>query len=68
MSLLLDGDRLIVSTNGYIYCLNPYTGEIFWHNPMEGFGIGPTALASVRGLSQPSLLPQAHEETERARR
>jgi hypothetical protein len=23
VSLLLDGDRLIVSTNGYIYCLDP---------------------------------------------
>jgi outer membrane protein assembly factor BamB len=28
VSLLLDGDRLVVSTNGYIYCLNPLTGRV----------------------------------------
>lgn len=50
VTLLLDGDRLIASTNGYIYCLDPLTGAIQWHNPMSGYGAGaPTALVSVRG-------------------
>ena len=45
---LLDGDRLIASTNGYIYCLDPATGDIRWHNPLKGYGMGaPTALASL---------------------
>ncbi|MCI0460302.1 MAG: PQQ-binding-like beta-propeller repeat protein [Gemmataceae bacterium] len=51
VSLLLDGDRLLVSTNGYMYCLDPLTGNILWHNPLEGYGIGPTSLVSVRGQS-----------------
>jgi hypothetical protein len=29
VTLQLDGDRLIVSCSGYIYCLNPLTGEFF---------------------------------------
>ena len=33
VTLLLDGDRLIVSTNGYIYCLDPLTGEIVNRTP-----------------------------------
>ena len=59
VTLLLDGDRLVVSTNGYMYCLDPYTGKIFWHNPMTGYGVGPTAIASVRGRSDPILAADA---------
>ncbi len=51
VSLLLDGDRLIVSTNGYIYCLDPLTGRVRWNNPLTGYGIGIAHLASVRGQS-----------------
>ena len=60
VSLLLDGDRLIVSTNGYIYCLDPLTGRTMWHNPLKGYGMGaPTSLVSVRGQSSADLLQQA---------
>ena len=45
--------------NGYIYCLDPLTGEILWHNPMKGYGVGtPTSLISVRGESS-QLIAQA---------
>ena len=50
-TLLLDGDRLIVSTNGYLYCLDPLTGAIRWQNPLAGYRVGVTTLASVRGGS-----------------
>ena len=50
-TLLLDGDRLIVSTNGYLYCLDPLTGAIRWENPLTGYRTGVTTLASVRGGS-----------------
>jgi outer membrane protein assembly factor BamB len=49
VTMLLDGDRLVVSVNGYIYCLDPATGEVLWNNEMAGFGTGVTSLASVRG-------------------
>lgn len=59
VTLLLDGDRLIVSTNGYIYCLDPLTGTILWHNPMKGFGQGtPTALLSQRGQGSHAMMQQ----------
>src|SRR5689334_9281860 len=32
VTLLLDGDRLIVSVMGYMYCLVPETGEQLWMN------------------------------------
>ena len=48
-TLLLDGDRLIVSTDGYLYGLDPLTGVIRWHNPLSGYGVGVTTMVSVRG-------------------
>ena len=60
VTLLLDGDRLIVSTGGFLFCLDPLTGEILWHNPMKGYGNStPTALLSVRGQSSQSVVAQA---------
>jgi outer membrane protein assembly factor BamB len=60
VTLLLDGDRLIASTNGYIFCLNPLTGAILWHNPLKGYGMGaPTSLISVRGQISDVVLHQA---------
>lgn len=49
ISLLLDGDRLIVSCNGYIHCLDPLFGQEAWNNPLTGFGTGIASLASVHG-------------------
>lgn len=51
ISLLLDGDRLIVAVNGYLYCLDPLYGQEVWRNPMRGFGHGVTSLASMYGAS-----------------
>lgn len=60
VTLLLDGDRLIASTNGYIFCLDPLTGAIRWNNPLKGFGMGaPTALVSVRGQISDVVIEQA---------
>jgi outer membrane protein assembly factor BamB len=60
VTLLLDGDRLIASTNGYIYCLDPLTGRIRWHNPLKGYGAGaPTAMVSARGQTSQTVIEQA---------
>jgi outer membrane protein assembly factor BamB len=44
--LVLDDSRLIVSVNGYTYCLDPQTGEQRWYNELSGFGTGVTSLAT----------------------
>ena len=44
--LLLDDTRLIVSVNGYTYCLDPRTGEQRWYNELKGFGSGVTSIAT----------------------
>lgn len=49
MSILLDGDRLIVSAQGYMYCLDPLFGQEVWSNPLEGMGTGVPCIASANG-------------------
>jgi outer membrane protein assembly factor BamB len=65
-SMLLDGDRLIVSCDGYTYCLNPLTGDVLWHNPLNGYGTGVTQLVSVRGQSSQVGTVQAADHTRAA--
>jgi outer membrane protein assembly factor BamB len=53
-TLLLDGDRLIVSVNGYMFALDAASGRQLWANEMVGYGYGVASLASVRGGATPS--------------
>ena len=59
VSLLLEGEKLFVSVNGYLYALDARTGAQLWHNPMKGFGYGVASLCSSRGRSGDALLGQA---------
>lgn len=51
VALLLDGDLLIASVQGYTYCLDPRTGNTLWNNPLKGKGLGVPAMVSLRGNS-----------------
>jgi outer membrane protein assembly factor BamB len=54
-AVLLDGDRLIVSIQGYTYCLDPLSGDPLWSNPLTGMGVGLPCLASARGNTTSQL-------------
>lgn len=47
-NVMLDGDILIVSIQGFMYGLDPLTGNTLWHNPLTGLGIGIPSLCSIR--------------------
>jgi outer membrane protein assembly factor BamB len=55
IALLIDGDRLIASCQGYTYCLDPMFGQLVWSNPLEGMGVGIPCIASVNGTSANSI-------------
>src|SRR3954470_19418113 len=63
-TVLLDGDRLIVSVMGYTYCLNPANGQMLWYNELPGMGTGVPSLASLRGgnLANPAAAAAQTEE------
>ena len=44
--LLADNQHLIVSVNGYTYCLDPATGDQRWFNELSGYGVGVASLVS----------------------
>jgi outer membrane protein assembly factor BamB len=68
ISLLLDGDRLIVSIQGYTWCVDPLTGQTLWYNNLPGMGTGVPSLASVRGTSLGAIALGAAAEEEHRRR
>jgi outer membrane protein assembly factor BamB len=51
VSVLLDGDRIIAATSGYLYCLDPVYGQLVWENPLKGKGQGICSLVSVHGAA-----------------
>ena len=57
-AILLDGDRLIVSVQGYSFCLEPTTGSVVWKNELKGHGVGITSIVSVRGNSSGAVAAQ----------
>ena len=56
VALMLDGDRLIASVNGYTYCLDAASGQALWQNDLKGFGIGIPCLTSYRSSSMASSM------------
>lgn len=51
VAALLDGDRIIASVQGYMYCLDALTGEQYWNNPLTGMGLGYASITSIHGNS-----------------
>jgi hypothetical protein len=45
--LVLDAQHLIVSINGYSYCLDPLCGQARWFNELAGFGSGVASIAAL---------------------
>jgi len=68
VSLLLDGEELFVSVNGYMYCLDARSGREIWFNKMKGFGFGVTSMAIVRGSTDLNHLAQSAMQQARRRR
>jgi outer membrane protein assembly factor BamB len=46
VNVVLDGNRLLASYCGEIYCLNLLTGNVLWHNPLKGHGTGLATIAT----------------------
>ena len=62
VSVMLDGDRLLVGISGYLYCLEAETGAQLWANPLTGYGLGILSFASVRGRTQSNDAAQIQAE------
>jgi len=59
--LLRNSNQLIVSANGYMYCLEPASGRMLWQNEMAGHGTGVASL-TVAGVAVPAIVSAAAEQ------
>ncbi len=66
VSLLLDGDRLMVGVSGYMTCLDPTYGQVVWENPLKGYGSALTTIVSVNGSSNQGTTAAAVAEQQAA--
>jgi outer membrane protein assembly factor BamB len=62
ITLLVDHGQLFVSANGYTYRLDPLSGTELWANPLKGWGVGPTALATSTAATQHVLTAAAAKQ------
>jgi len=46
VNVILQDGRVLASTCGEIFCLDPLRGEALWHNPLKGFGRGLATMAT----------------------
>lgn len=46
VNVVLQDDAVLASCCGEIFCLDPFTGNPRWHNPLKGFGRGLATIAT----------------------
>lgn len=49
VNLVIDDDNLYATTKGEIYCLDPTSGNLRWHNRLSGMGWGLVTIATANG-------------------
>ncbi|MGA2176167.1 MAG: PQQ-binding-like beta-propeller repeat protein [Verrucomicrobiota bacterium] len=69
VNVVLQNDALLASCDGEIFCLDPLTGNVRWHNPLKGFGTGLATIATASnpgGGNAPVLAEKRRREDEEA--
>jgi len=55
VNVVLDGETILASCYGEIFCLDAFTGEALWHNPLKGFGLGLATIATKSNAGSGNL-------------
>ena len=68
VNVVLQDDAVVASCYGEIFCLDPLTGMVLWHNPLKGFGIGLATIATGQnmGTGNAPLLAEKRRRDEQA--
>ena len=54
VNVVVEGERIFATTNGEIFCLDPVTGNVLWHNNLKGYGTGLATIATSEGMGSKS--------------
>ena len=66
VNVVLDGNNLLAATRGEVFCLDPESGHIRWHNPLKGYGWGLVSIATANAPTNPLLAAEKQRQDEEA--
>jgi len=68
VNVVLQDEAVFATCHGEIYCLDPFTGEIRWHNELKGFGYGLATIATEHnsGIANAPALAEKRRRDEQA--
>ncbi len=46
VNVVLEGDKVLATAWGEIFCLDALEGQVLWHNPLKGSGRGLATMAT----------------------
>jgi len=50
VNVVVEDERIFATTNGEIWCLDPVTGDVLWHNRLKGYGTGLATIAISKSI------------------
>lgn len=62
VGLALDGDALFATTSGEVFCLDPATGGVRWHNQLAKLGVGVVSVLPA-STAEPARLTSSPPAT-----
>ncbi len=67
VNVVLDENRLLATTYGEVFCLDPLNGRVLWHNELKGLGRGLATIATVKSPQETAaVLAQKRRSDEQA--
>jgi len=58
--------RFLAPTCGEIFCLDPLSGKLLWHNPLKGHGTGLATIATEQNPGTGSAAAMAEKRRQDA--
>ena len=61
-NVVVEDEGIFATTNGEIYCLDPVTGDVRWHNKLKGYGTGLATIATSLSIGGKSTSVMAEKQ------
>jgi outer membrane protein assembly factor BamB len=62
VNVVVEDGSIFATCCGEIFCLDPLTGDVLWHNPLKGFGTGLATIATEHGARNRPVAVLAEEQ------
>src|SRR5437867_3745212 len=62
VNVVMEDEGIFATTNGEIYCLDPVTGDVRWHNKLKGYGTGLVTIATSQSVGSRSMPVMAEKQ------